>query len=378
MAMARVRFLHTADWQLGLHRHYLDQGAQELFAEARFGAIRKMGRLAAEAGCAFVVAAGDVFDANQVDRRTVGRALEALSTIPVPVYLLPGNHDPLEPGSVYASAGFRSRLPAHVHVLDTPDIQQVAPGVELVAAPWWSKRPVSDPVAEAYRDLGPASDLRVLVGHGAIDRLAAGTGDPALIRCRSLEDALAAGCLHYVALGDRHSATRVAERIWYAGTPEATDYDEDRPGRVLLVTLDGDRCEVEEHEVGSWRFVRLACELAGPEDLEQVQEKLRALPDKERTVVKLGLTGTLPVRAKAELDQFLAEEGDLLAAVEWWEHGSDLAVVPDEEDAQTLGLSGFARQAWERLSQETRRGGAEGQRAADALALLYRLGGDDR
>src|SRR6266851_3931557 len=129
-----IRFIHTADWQLGMRPYYLDERTQELFAEARFDAIRQIGRLAKQEGCDFVVVAGDVFE-NQPDRRTVARALDAMATIPVPTYLLPGNHDPLEPGSVYRSATFSARKPENVHVLDAPAITEIKPGVEIVAVP---------------------------------------------------------------------------------------------------------------------------------------------------------------------------------------------------------------------------------------------------
>ncbi|HOB52800.1 MAG TPA: hypothetical protein PK176_11235 [Acidobacteriota bacterium] len=46
-----VRFLHTSDWQLGMRRHFLDEGAQERYAQARFDAVRALGRIAAAEEC---------------------------------------------------------------------------------------------------------------------------------------------------------------------------------------------------------------------------------------------------------------------------------------------------------------------------------------
>ncbi|MFH1743057.1 MAG: metallophosphoesterase, partial [bacterium] len=90
-----LRFLHTSDWQLGMTRHFLAEGAQERYSQARFDAIRTMGRIAKDEECQFMLVCGDVFESNQVDRKTVARALEALKDVPVPVFILPGNHDPL-------------------------------------------------------------------------------------------------------------------------------------------------------------------------------------------------------------------------------------------------------------------------------------------
>ena len=64
-----------------------------------------------------MVVTGDVFEHNQVERQTILRACEALKRIPVPVVLLPGNHDALEPGSLWTSSQWQAHAPEHVTVL---------------------------------------------------------------------------------------------------------------------------------------------------------------------------------------------------------------------------------------------------------------------
>ena len=98
-----VRFIHTADLQLGMTRYFLDADAQARYAQARIDALTSIGVMAAAEDAEFVVVAGDVFETNRVRPRTVGRALEAMATIPVRVFLLPGNHDPLDAATVYRS-----------------------------------------------------------------------------------------------------------------------------------------------------------------------------------------------------------------------------------------------------------------------------------
>src|SRR4030042_6452228 len=142
------RFLHTSDWQLGMTRHFLSEGAQERYSQARFDAIRTIGRVAKDEKCQFMLVCGDAFESNQVDRKTVARALEALKDVPVPVYILPGNHDPLNAASVYRSSVFIERRPAHVHVIESATPLEVAECVELMGAPWMSKRPAANPIEE--------------------------------------------------------------------------------------------------------------------------------------------------------------------------------------------------------------------------------------
>ena len=49
-----VRFIHTADWQLGMTRHFLSAQSQPRFTDARLDAIAAIGRLALDAD--FVIA----------------------------------------------------------------------------------------------------------------------------------------------------------------------------------------------------------------------------------------------------------------------------------------------------------------------------------
>ncbi|PKV96919.1 DNA repair exonuclease SbcCD nuclease subunit [Amycolatopsis echigonensis] len=367
-----MRFLHTADWQLGMTRHFLSPEAQARFSDARLAAVRAIGDLAAEQHCDFVVVCGDVFEANQLHPQVVGRALEAMASIPVPVYLLPGNHDTIDAGSVYRSAAFKHRCPDHVHVLAEPGVHEIAPGIELVAAPLNVKHPLTDLPGDQCRALVPNPGVqRILVGHGAVDTLSPDPGNPATIRTGTLSDALADGRIHYVALGDRHSTTQVAGRaIWYSGAPEVTDFIETDPGNVLVVDLDRDlEARVTHHRVGTWSFIAAERHLNRAADVEEFDRWLHDLPNKDRTVLKLGLVGSISVADKARLDEITDTHSDVFAALNVSSRRSDLAVLPDDHDFTDLGLSGFVAAAAQELV-----GAAAGDPAAqDALSLLYRL-----
>jgi DNA repair exonuclease SbcCD nuclease subunit len=369
-----AKFLHTSDWQLGMRRHFLDEESLPRFMQARIDAIDAIGRLAAEQECSFVVACGDVFDSNHLARRTVVRALEALAGVPCPVYLLPGNHDPLDAGSIYTSKAFSRSRPGNVHVLTSTAPVHAGGGVEIVGVPWMTRSPLVDLVARACDGLGPAKDVfRICVAHGIVDELSPDRENPALLGRAGMEAALRDGRVHYLALGDRHSATRIADRIWYSGSPEPTDYDEVDSGKVLVVELAGDECRVEPHVIGRWRFMQQTMEFSSQEDIDAARRRLEEIPDKDTTILKLTLKGSLGLGAKARLDSMLEETGDLLAALEIWQRHKDLVVLPDNLDMDELGLAGFARAAVEELRIKVEAGGDEAAAGRDALALLYRL-----
>jgi len=371
-----VRFIHTGDWQLGMTRHYLATESQALYTEARFEALRAIGRIARERHCEFVVCCGDVFEFNEVDARTVARACDALATISVPVWLLPGNHDPLNSAAVFRSRTFLARKPDNVRVIEDETPIALKPGVELVGAPWTSKRPLVDLVARALAPLGaPQAGVRIAVAHGCVDTLSPDGDNPAQISLAAAESAIAAGKLHYLALGDRHSLTDVGAsgRVRYAGTPEATDYGERAPGHVLVVELDAHDVKVEAVRTGTWHFRREKVQLTGAADLALLRELLAGFEDKGRCIAKLDLEGTLTLSQKADLDGILELARLTLGALEVSESGSDLKVVPDAVDFAGLGLSGFAERAVERLREQASGTGPDALTARDALGLLLRL-----
>jgi DNA repair exonuclease SbcCD nuclease subunit len=374
-----MRFLHTADWQLGMTRHFLAPDDQSRFSQARIDAIRTMARLATERGCAFVVVAGDVFETNQPDRRTIGRALDALATFTVPVYLLPGNHDTYDPGSVYRTPAFLDGCPPHVEVLADATPREPVPGVEVVGAAWTSKRPVVDLTAGCCAALPADGAMRVVVGHGGADVLSGDFAQPGTIRIADVEVALAEGRARFVALGDRHSTTSVGStgRIWYAGAPEPTSYREDDAGNVLVVELADDDAAatpvVESVPVGVWRFVELRCPVDGDDDVEALLADLDALPDRERTVVKLKLDGTLSLTAAARLEAGLEARSEVFGALEHPERHTDIVITPTSEDLDALELRGYAATAMQRLRERSGAGGDGADAATDALALLVRF-----
>ena len=370
-----VRFIHTADWQLGMTRHFLDEEAQPRFDAARIDAVRKIGELAEAEGCGFVLVCGDVFESNQVSRKVVVRALEAMAATPdVNFYLLPGNHDPLDPSTVYKSLTFVDNRPDNVEVLRSRDPLEVSPGVELVPAPWTTKRPLSDLVAEACARLTRTGKVRIVIGHGAVDVMSPDRDDPAVISIENLETRIDEEAIHYVALGDRHSTTSLGEsgRIWYAGAPEPTDHREIDPGNVLLVELEVDAVRVERRRLGKWRFVQEDRDVTRDADIDSLGEWLAGLEDKERTVLKLTLVGQISLAQNARLEELLQHHTLLLAALETGERRSDLVVLPDEIDMGNLGLSGFAHEALADL-KELAESGEQAVAARDALALLWRL-----
>lgn len=356
-------------------RYFLDADAQATYSQARIDVLRAIGRVAAAEAAEFVVVAGDVFDSNRVGPRTVGRALEAMADIPVQVFLLPGNHDPFDAASVYRSPTFVRGQPTNVIVFEESKVVEVRPGLELVGAPWTSKRPLRDLVGTACADLVPVPGLvRIVVGHGVIDEMI-DLDNPAVIHLAALAAAIAEGRAHYIALGDRHSTTPVGStgRIWYSGSPEPTAHDETDAGNVLVVEVDEATCVVERRAIGTWRFVEGRFELDYETPLEEVTGWLNGQAPKDRTIAKLSFVGTVSLSQQARLQALIHEAREVFGAIEEWEPAPELVVRPEDDDFADLALTSFAKAAVERLRASAGAGGNDAGTARDALALLVRL-----
>ena len=387
--MTTIRFVHSADWQLGMTRRFLGAESQSVFTADRLASVGALGRLAAEHGAGFVVVAGDAFESNAVPRSVVLRAAEELAAFPVPVLILPGNHDPLDVSSVLTCRDFEAATAGGVvRILEGDAPLEPVPGVEVVGVPWTSKRPDPTRLPRLLDSLEPTDAVRVLIAHGGTDEVFSGTAPSVdTLPLPAIERAVSEGLLDYVALGDRHSVTRVGsrDRIWYSGAPETTAFDdvEGDSGHALLVEVEppgaGGRgaCTVTVLDTGRWSFVALDAEIDEDADLDAFAERVEALGDKTRTVLKIGMRGTVGVALRARIDECLERWSELFASAYLRRSHTDLAVRAEDQDFEGL-VDGYAGRAVADLVEMAAEGGERAEDAGNALSLLHRLTGGDR
>jgi DNA repair exonuclease SbcCD nuclease subunit len=168
-----------------------------------------------------VVLAGDTFDNHRQPLELLQRAAQMMREYANPIVILPGNHDPLTPDSVYRRGGL-ANIP-NVSILGLNVDQAVTfPEFELEV---WGRAHVD------YTDMEPLADPRP---RSTRWQLAAAHGhyvdaprDPNRLIGSWLihyEDLVATGA-DYVALGHWNQATPVgngAVTAYYSGSPEYT------------------------------------------------------------------------------------------------------------------------------------------------------------
>src|SRR5688572_14255589 len=145
-----LKLLHTADWHLGRRFKAFTEEQETKLTRARLEVIERIFLLAERSSADAVLCAGDLFDVPcppAVGREQRVELLRKRQWKNRPVFLLPGNHDPLVPGSVWAAgSSLRSQLPEWVHVVDCEDFRFDLPnGAVLHAVPCVSQSGAQDP-----------------------------------------------------------------------------------------------------------------------------------------------------------------------------------------------------------------------------------------
>ena len=209
-----VTIVHSSDLHLGPDSSGGSSDASDPLAK-----LRDVLAVAKAEGAGLVILAGDTFDHNRQSSQLIDRTTGMMREFGTPIVILPGNHDPLSPDSVYRRAQLAAAPNLCVLGLSTRDAA-VFPELGLEV---WGKAHLD------YTDMSPLSAPRsrstpwlVVAAHGHYVEEPHVPGrflGSWLIRS---EDLKAAGA-DYVALGHWNRAVRVGDpqvNAYYSGSPE--------------------------------------------------------------------------------------------------------------------------------------------------------------
>ncbi len=360
-----MKFIHTADWQLGKTFGRFDTDVRAALVEARFDAIDAIGRSAAEHDAGHVLVAGDVFDTEGPEDRTIVQALSRMQRHACHWWLLPGNHDSARNGGLWDRV--RRRAGARVHVLAEPEPQEIEPGIWLLPAPLQHRHNLDDPTAPFDGMATPGATLRIGLAHGSIRDF----GTQAATKNHIAPDRARLSRLDYLALGDWHGTLRIDARTWYAGTPEADAFQRDDPGHVLLVDVAPDR-EPVVTPLRTGRFQWLIRDWTTNDAPAFAAECARLLDtiDPPATLLTLTLGGIVALSDRiAILD---AIDSDLSHRLRYCDARTDALVgQPSADDLASLTGEGMLGTAAASLDARAVAGGADATIARRALERLF-------
>ena len=301
-----VRFIHTADLQIGMKASHVAKAADEV-RKARVETAGRIAALAKQKNVDFLLVAGDLFEDNAVGNDVVHQVLHALEkAAPTPVYILPGNHDLLVPGGIYERAAFRSG-PRNVHVLRSTEPVMIGDAA-LLPSPIQQKNSDRDPTRVFLETSSSANErIKIGVAHGSprIEGKYKPDDHPIAL------DAAERYGLDYLALGHWHSWLQINPRMLMPGTPEPTNFGESS-GRAALVSIDapGALPSVEKLQVAGLRWEERGFDAeAGASALDHdVKAWIGELEDPARSLVRVRLVGPITSDVEGivvELDDWL-------------------------------------------------------------------------
>lgn len=369
--MSPVRILHTADWQIGKGFGQIPGDAGALLRDQRFKTVRRLAELAAERQVDAVLVAGDVFDAQTVSDTTLRRLVECLAAFPGPWILLPGNHDAALVESVWSRLERLGCLPANViPALRAEPITLAEGRLCVLPAPLCRRHEAEDLTAAFDAMESPEGAIRVGLAHGSVaNRLPSDSVRHNLIA----DDRPATARLDYLALGDWHGTLEIADRTWYAGTPETDGFRSRDPSQVLIVSIaaPGDSPEVERVTITHYRWHLLEETVSSAEAIESLDVRLAQLGERpEQQVVRLRVAGSLSLTDRQAFD----------ALVERWQarfcflevDAGELRAEASEADLAALAESGSTGRAVQRLLQlRDDPAQPDSAYAADAIQRLF-------
>jgi len=372
-----MRFLHTADWQIGMKARHVGEAADRV-REERLKSAQRVIDAARKNAVEFVLVAGDTFEDNGVDRVMVQKVADILGSADVPVFVIPGNHDPLMPGSVWEHPVWKST--GNVHVLRNREAVEVPDGL-LYPCPVREKRSRTDPTA--WIQAREAEAIQIGIAHGTVAGIHQEEPDNPIPR-----DAAARAGLDYLALGHWHSTVTYESpdgtvRMAYSGTHEPTRFGERDSGNVLLIDVPaaGERPVVTPFRTSSldWRAIKV--DLRGPGDLVQVRKQIESMENPGSILLELKIAGLLAADDRDELNRIreILESRFLWGCVD----ASQVRPSPEDESWVANLPAGILRQAGTRLQELAdpnfageRAEGATPEVAARALIELYAMLGE--
>lgn len=359
-----MKFLHTADWQIGrLFERFGPEDGPAL-AAARINTVERIAQLAAVENFGAVLVAGDVFDTQTVSDRTIRRLFNATRGFTGPWIMIPGNHDAALAESVWTRAQRLNAVPANVHLVLTPEVLEFPDiGFAVLPAPL-TQRHTHEDLTEWFDSAETTEGLlRIGVAHGSVQGLLAEDIDSA--NPIAADRAARAG-LDYLALGDWHGTKQIDPRTWYSGTPEQDRFKDNGAGQVLAVEVaePGAEPSVTPIPMGQYDWVQWRQTLNVLGDVDQLIGQLKQL--EQECVLNLVLDGQVDLLGEQRLQEALSEaEGRHRSLIT---DMNQLRLYPTDEDITALHADGYVGEVIEDLREL--QDGEQADVAKEALAIL--------
>ena len=360
-----IKILHSADWQLGKPYGRFEPDVRGALTEARFDVIDTLGLTAAEHDAQHVIVAGDIFDTEGPEDRTIVQAISRMSRHGCRWWLLPGNHDFARNGGLWDR--IRQRAGERIVILSEPVPHELESDVWLLPAPLIHRHNLEDPTALFDTMETPGASLRIGLAHGSIRDF----GSRGETKNQIAPDRAKRSALDYLALGDWHGALKIDARTWYSGTPETDRFQRDDPGHALLVNVEmGSEPVVTPIRTGRFQWLVRDWTVNNQANFDAECDQLLGVIDAPNTLLQLTLAGITGLSDRIAILGRL--ENDVRHRLRLLDiRADDLVGRPSEDELASLAIEGTLGAAAAKLNDRIEAGGPEGLIAKRALERLF-------
>lgn len=281
-----VKVFHCADIHLDSpFSLFSPREAEKRRTELR-GAFTSALMYAREKKADIFIISGDLFDGEYVTRDTRELLLREFAKCgDMKIFISPGNHDPLTPSSIYATAEF----PENVHIFgaERECVRLDDLGVDVYGFGFTSKNYLSSPVSGwSIKD---KNRINILVCHGDM------SGGDATGPISKNE--IAASGFDYVALGHIHKPTGLQNEngvcYAYPGCIEGRGFDELGYKGAMFGTIEKGNVDMQLKRFSKSRYELATADISGAreklEALDIIRNSIRQYT--EDTALRLTLTG---------------------------------------------------------------------------------------
>ena len=287
-----LKFLHTADWHLGIKYAKLGPNAEKA-REIRIETVKKLMDSAKKEKVDFIIIAGDLFDNNDVDRRLIDIVANIMKRVePIPVYILPGNHDPLTRDSLYQDPLWDSIDNAVIlknkGTMEIPELNAT-----LYSCPATQKQTRED-LTEWIRTTDNSISIGIAHGNLQIEGFIEDPNFP--IDPNRVENS----GLDYLSLGEWHSLFMYqgkdkVVRTVYPGTPEITKFGETNSGKAVIVEIEkhGAKPIIQEINVGTTKWDEWKREISTTDDVKHIETELNKIKEPEHRAINIYFKGVV-------------------------------------------------------------------------------------
>ena len=273
-----MKILHSADWHLDSPFSGRTPEQQAILKAALRRVPGKVTELAKRENCDIMLLAGDLFD-GPYTRESYETVYAALEDVRIPVFIAPGNHDFVAPGSVW-----EERWPGNVHIFRGDMDSVVIPELDCRVYGAGFRSMDCPGLLENFRAEGQER-FCVAVLHGDAT-------NPASPCNPMTQSQLRASGLDYVALGHIHKPGLFhagGTICAWPGCPMGRGFDETGERGVYITELGGGRYDTRFVTLNTLRFHELEVD-TGMDALSALETVLPGFGSKD--FYRITLTGS--------------------------------------------------------------------------------------